>query len=299
MNLIRARRVLLLLVMIASFLGGAWASPASAQIACEPSEGGSTPATEATPAATPAEVAFPEEGGDLTVFAAASLVDAFAEIEADLEEQNPNLNITVETAGSQTLVTQLTEGAPADVLATANTSTMDDAVAGDLISGEPVLFTGNTLVIVAPEDNPAGIESVDDLAGDGVKLVVAGEDVPVGTYSRNVLCDYAASGDAPEGFIDAVSGNIVSEEVDVRSVLSKIQLGEADAGLVYASDAAASTLAGTPLTVVQFPDTLDIAAVYPIAPVNGGNEELAQAFISYVLSPDGQATLESYGFVLP
>jgi molybdate transport system substrate-binding protein len=294
-------RLVLLFAILAGGFGAVLVTPSAlAQIACDTTESGrATSASQATPVTTTETVPFPDDGGELTVFAAASLVDAFGVIETDLEGQYPGLDIVLETAGSQTLVTQLTEGADADVLATANASTMTDAIDAGLINGEPVVFTGNRLVIVAPEDNPAGITTLDDLAGDDLHLVVAGADVPVGAYSRNVLCAYGASGDASDGFLEAVTNNIVSEEVDVRSVLAKVQLGEADAGLVYASDAVASELAGTPLTVIEFPDALNASAAYPIAPVAGGNTELARAFISYVLGDAGQATLNAYGFAIP
>ncbi|HYI25868.1 MAG TPA: molybdate ABC transporter substrate-binding protein [Thermomicrobiales bacterium] len=295
------RMIVICLVVLLALPGLMVDSTVAAQITCE--DVSAPAASPATPeAASPAAgivVPFPEDGGTVDVFAAASLVDAFAEIESDLEAANPNLDVVVVTAGSQALVTQLMEGAEADVLATANTRTMDDAVAGGLIDGESATFTGNRLVIVAPSDNPAGIASLDDLAGDDLNLVLAGADVPVGTYSRNVLCAYDASGTAPDGFIKAVDANVVSEEEDVRTVLAKVQLGEADAGIVYASDAVASELAGTPLTVIEFPAGLDATAEYPIAAVAGGDIDLAQAFISYVLSADGQATLEAYGFAQP
>jgi molybdate transport system substrate-binding protein len=291
------------LVLLALIVGGLGLIPAArvvAQIACDPDAGTdvASPAKAATPVAA-VDVTFPQQGGELRVFAAASLVDAFGEIGGDIQEANPNVSITIETAGSQTLVTQLQEGAEADVLATANASTMTTAVESGLIEGDPQAFTGNRLVIVTPDGNPAGIESIDDLAGDDINLVVAAADVPVGNYSRDVLCSYGTSADAPEGFIDAVNDNIVSEELDVRSVLAKVHLEEADAGLVYASDAVAANLADTPVTVVEFPDTLNVTATYPIAPVAGGNVELANAFIAYVLSEPGQATLERYGFVRP
>ena len=296
----RLRSVVLLLALATGVGSGLSIQPAAAQISCDvPASASGAPAAAATPVTAPTNAAFPEEGGELTVFAAASLVDAFGVIEVDLEEANPTLDITVESAGSQTLLTQLTEGAEADVLATANTSTMATAVESGLIAGEPVTFTGNRLVIVAPGDNPAGIESLDDLATEGLNLVVANDWVPAGTYTRQVLCAYGESGDAPGGFVDAVSNNVVSEEEDVRNVLAKVQLGEADAGIVYASDAIASELAGSPLTVIEFPGTLNTTAVYPIAPVTDGNLELAQAFIAYVLSADGQATLDDFGFVHP
>lgn len=272
-------------------------APAAAQdaaITCTPATPAASGATAAASPVVPAEVAFPADGGTLTVFAAASLTDAFATIVKDIQAAHPNVTITVETAGSQALVTQLTEGAKADVLATANTSTMKAAQEAGLIDGTPTVFTGNRLVIVTPDGNPAGIASLDDLAREGVKLVIAGSDVPVGSYTRKTLCSYVSTGGAPEGFLDGVNANVVSQETDVRSVLAKVQLGEADAGIVYASDAVASNLAGTAVGTVEFP--FETTATYPIAPVAGGNTELAQAFITYVLSPEGQKVLADYGF---
>jgi len=277
-------------------------SPAvgAAQITCDPTPPAASGATPASATPSPAAgVPFPDEGGTVTVFAAASLTDAFGEIAAGLEEDQPNLDIVIETGGSQTLVTQLQEGASADVLATANTSTMATAIESGLIAGEPVTFTGNRLVIVTPLDNPAGIEFIDDLANDDLLLVVANESVPAGTYSRQVLCAYEASGAAPEGFLHGVAANVVSEEEDVRNVLAKVQLGEADAGLVYASDAVAAELAGNPVTVVDFPEDVPVTATYPIAAVTGGDADLANAFIAAILAQEGEAILAKYGFTPP
>jgi molybdate transport system substrate-binding protein len=283
---------ILLLALLGLFGGTVAAQDA---FACETM---APPAAAAAPEATPAaaEVAFPADGGTLTIFAAASLTDAFGEFSTTLENENPGLDIVIETGGSQALVTQLQEGASADVLATANTSTMATAVESGLIDGDPVTFTGNRLVIVAPEDNPAGIASLDDLASDGVNLVLANESVPAGNYARQAICAYGETDAAAEGFVDTVLGNVVSEEEDVRNVLAKVQLGEADAGIVYASDATASALAGTPLTVIEFPAGVPVSATYPIAAVNGGNAELANAFIGAMLSPAGQDVLAKYGF---
>jgi molybdate transport system substrate-binding protein len=287
---------LVLIMLVLSLLAP---SSALAQAACEPASGGgpTSPPAPATPVALAAE--FPADGGELTVFAAASLVDAFADIVDQIQTTYPNVSITVETGGSQALVTQLQEGATADVLATANPSTMNTATESNLIDGEPLVFTGNRLVIVAPSDNPAGISSLDDLATEGTRVVLAAREVPVGNYARTSLCAYADSGAAPEGFLDAFNANIVSEELDVRDVLAKIQLGEGDAGIVYASDAVAAELNGDPVSVIEFPHAVNVTAVYPIAPVAGGNTDLANAFIAYVLSAEGQAILESYGFVYP
>lgn len=288
-------RVFLAMLLSFAALGVSGATTHGEVMCAEPAE--ATAEAAATPDVAEFPTSdFPEEGGDLHIFAAASLTDVYNDIAEQLMADNPNLNITIETGGSQALVTQLEEGASADVLATANTSTMDRAAESGLISGDPVMFTGNRLVIVTPSGNPAGIESLDDLTGDGISLVLANPDVPVGNYSMIAFCNYATTDDAPDGFIDGINANIVSEEPDVRHVLTKVQLGEADAGVVYASDATASMLSGVELEVLDFPESVPTRAEYPIAAVEGGNVELANAFISYVLSPDGQEILAHYGF---
>ena len=250
------------------------------------------PADTATPVAvTP----FPEGGGDLTVFAAASLTNAFDEIGVTLEADNEGLDITFNYAGSQALVTQLTEGAEADVFASANAAQMTNAQDAGTIDGEPRPFAGNRLGLVVPADNPAGVTGLADLAGDDVALVLAQADVPVGQYARQSLClaglDAATYGD---GFVEGVTGNVVSEEEDVRDVLTRVQIGEADAGIVYVSDYVATEGGG--MTLIEIPDAVNVVASYPIASVAGGDTELAAAFIDYVLGPDGQAVLEAYGF---
>lgn len=293
--MVRSLALLVLVAGIISFPSGV--SPLAAEVACDEPVAASPEATPSAARAIP-DAAFPEEGGSLTVYAAASLTDAFAEMEVRLEDAHPGLDIVIETAGSQTLVTQIDQGAPADVLATANASTMNQAIDLGLVEGDPLPFAGNRLVIVAPADNPAGVESLVDLGGD-ITLILPGSDVPAGTYARTVICAWIASGEAPEGFADAVNGNLVSEEPDVRNVLAKIQLGEADAGIVYASDAAAAAMSGAELVVIELPDGLPVSAAYPIAPVTGGNTDLASAFIAYVLGDEGQAILEEYGFTAP
>jgi molybdate transport system substrate-binding protein len=290
---VRIRILFTVLVSLLLALPSA-AGTVSADIACD-----DRTSSPATPAATPDlhDVPdFPDDGGELHVMAAASLTDAFGEMEQVLEEQHPGLDITIQTAGSQTLVTQLQSGAEADVLATANTVTMQAAVDSGLIADDPVAFAQNRLVIAAPADNPAGIESMDDLATDGASLILAGADVPAGTYARTALCAHAATTGDASAFLGRVDANIVSEEPDVRHVLTKLILGEADAGIVYASDAAAAELSGTPLTIIELPEGVSAPATYPIAPVNGGNTDLALAFIGFALSDEGQAILRTYGF---
>lgn len=251
-----------------------------------------TPSTDDQASSEP--VAFPEGGGELMVFAAASLTASFEEIEAKLESDNPGLEITYNFAGSQALVTQLTEGAEADVFASASNAQMKKAVEADVIDGSPVVFTQNRLAIVVPADNPAGIASYADLAGD-LSLVLALPDVPVGQYARQSICtaglDTATYG---EGFVDAVAGNVVSEEDNVKAVLTKVSLGEADAGIVYTTDITADV--ADSVQIIEVPAEVNVIAKYPIAPVAGGDAALAAAFIAYVTGPDGQAILQEYGF---
>ena len=253
--------------------------------------------TAATPESEPVAgeaIPFPENAGDVTIFAASSLTDVFSEIETSLEQVNPGLDLIINFAGSQALVTQLSEGAPADVFASANESRMDAAVDEGVIAGEPVTFARNRLAIVVPVDNPAGIDSIDDLADDGVQIVLAAEDVPVGGYARSSICGMEAAGVGDEDFASDVAANVVSNESNVRNVLAKVELGEADAGIVYETDITAEV--ADAVTIIEIPTELNVIASYPIAAVDGGNTDAANAFISYVLSPEGQMLLAKYGF---
>jgi molybdate transport system substrate-binding protein len=256
-------------------------------------------AVNATPAGTPVAaehnpVAFPAEGGDVIVFAAASLTDAFEAIEQELEAATPTLSITYNFGGSQALVTQLEEGAQADVFASANAAQMDAAIAANLLGSEPLPFARNRLAIVTPSGNPASIESAADLGTEGVLLVLAQSEVPAGRYARESVCLMAAD-TATYGpdFVARVAANVVSEEEDVRDVLAKVALGEADAGIVYVSDAVA---AGDQVDVVAIPDAVNVIATYPVAVLAAGDEALSSAFVAYLLSEEGQAMLERYGF---
>lgn len=240
------------------------------------------------------DAVFPDSGGDLTVFAAASLTDAFEQVQTDLEAAHPGLSIAYNFGGSQALVTQLAEGAEADVFASANSAQMQAAIENGSISGEPAMFVHNRLAIVTPTNNPAGIASAADLGQPDLLLVLAQAEVPAGRYAREAVCAMGADDETyGEDFVERVAGNVVSEEEDVRDVLAKVALGEADAGIVYVSDADA---AGDAVRLIEIPDDVNIVASYPIAAVTGGDGALANAFIGYVLSPEGQATLTEYGF---
>lgn len=263
---------------------------------------GCAPATTAVPTAAPAtEMPATEaptsapEARSLNVFAAASLTDAFTEIGRNFEAANPGVTVTFNFAGSQALRTQIEEGAPADVFASANSKEMDALVTGTQIdAGTPKPFLKNKLVVILPADNPAGIKTLEDLATSGRKIVLAAEEVPVGNYARQSLD--LMNGQFGADFKDKVLANVVSNEDNVKQVVAKVQLGEADAGMVYTSDA----VAAPELQTIDIPDELNVIATYPIAPLlKSANADLAAAFVDYVLSADGQAVLGKWGFAPP
>ncbi len=228
----------------------------------------------------------------LTVFAAASLTDAFTEIGGAFKAAHPNAVITFNFAGSQQLRTQIEQGAPADIFASANSAEMDSLIADGFIEkGASQIFLTNRLVVILPSNNPAGLEKLEDLARPGIKLVLADGDVPVGEYARLALDQM--TGPFGSGFKDEVLANVVSNEDNVKQVVAKVQLGEADAGIVYTSDAVAEP----ELKSIEIPADLNVTAQYPIAPlIRSNRSELAKEFIAYVLSADAQMILKKWGF---
>jgi molybdate transport system substrate-binding protein len=234
--------------------------------------------------------------GTLTVFAAASLTDAFEEIATAFEAANPGSEIVYNFGGSQQLVAQINEGAPADVFASANRRQMEVAIEGTrVVSGTEKAFVRNRLVVITPKDNPANITALTDLAKPGLRLIFADAVVPVGQYSLDFLGKASATPEYTESYSPTVLANVVSFEDNVRSVLTKIALGEGDAGIVYTTDAA---LDADNVQQLPIPDALNTIASYPIAPIaDSTNPALAQAFIDYVLGPEGQQILVKYGFI--
>ncbi len=228
----------------------------------------------------------------LTVFAASSLSDAFTEIGDQFEAKNPNIDVIFNFDGSQNLRTQLEQGAAADVFASANQKEMNNAVSAGLVATAAAqTFLVNNLIVIAPANNPASLQSLEDLARPGLKLVLAAEEVPVGNYSRQALTKLnALYGDS---YATAVLANLVSSEDNVRQVLTKVQLGEADAGLVYGSDA----VAAPELVTLEIPAEYNVVAEYPITRLLAApNPDAATQFIAFVLSPEGQAVLKKWGF---
>ena len=244
-------------------------------------------------APTPSVILIDEpEPRTLTVFAAASLTEAFTEIGVAFEATNPGVTVTFNFAGSQALRTQIEEGAPVDVFASANTKEMDMLVTDSFIAQDaPQIFLTNKLVVILPAGNPAAIEKLEDLAAPGIKLVLAAEEVPVGKYARQALDQM--NGSFGVDFKDKVLANVVSNEDNVKQVAAKVQLGEADAGIVYTSDA----VAAPELKAIEVPVDLNVVAKYPIAPlVKSANANLARQFVEFVLSTEAQGILQKWGF---
>lgn len=227
-----------------------------------------------------------DDGGStdtLTVYAASSLTAAFGEIAQDFEADHDGVEVKLSFGGSSDLVTQIQNGAPADVFASADTATMDELVADDLTAADPQDFATNTLEIAVPPGNPAGISSFADLAKPGVQLVVCAPEVPCGAAAQQVADDAG------------VTLEPVSEEQSVTDVLGKVTSGEADAGLVYVTDVQA---AGDDVEGITFPESAGVVNTYPIAPVKGAGD-LAQQFVEFVLGDTGQQVLADAGFGKP
>ena len=236
---------------------------------------------------------------ELNVFGAASLTEAFGAMAEEFEHANPGIKIILNFGGSQQLVQQIAQGAPIDLLASANMRQMLEGVkTGRLDSASIIMFARNRLVVVYPKENGAGIRSLRDLSNARLKIVLADKAVPAGQYALDVLakCDRSNSFDA--SFSQKVLGNVVSYEENVKAVVTKIMLGEADAGIVYASDISPSVAehAG----VLEIPDSLNVIAEYPIAIARDPSSRTeAEKFLRYVLSDKGSRVLTRFGFIPP
>lgn len=230
---------------------------------------------------------------ELTVFAASSLTDAFNDLAQAFEDQNAGVVVVLNYAGSSQLAAQLIAGVDADVFASANAAQMQNVIDnGRVAAGAEKLFVSNRLTVIVPADNPAGISALADLAQPGVHLILAVEGVPVRAYTDDIV---AAQ---PAAFQKQFYGNLVSEEDNVRQVAAKVALGEADAGVVYTSDVTPD-IAGQ-VQQIAIPDAQNVVATYPIAPLTDAPQpDLAQSFVAFVLSAEGQAILSRWGFGPP
>jgi len=227
----------------------------------------------------------------LTVFAAASLHAAFPEIGKSFEAAHPGVTVRFDFEGSQILEAHLAQGAQADVFASADQRWMDKAV-GDGVVGSPLPFAKNSLVAIASADS--SVRTLSDLAKGGVRLVLCADAVPCGRYARQLLESMGRDPRFGPAFASAVAKNVVSEEEDVEAVLAKVGLGEADAGIVYGSDAARKP---AHVRIIELPSSDQPQVVYPIAPVkSSASPTLAAEFIALVRSDQGQEVLRRFGF---
>jgi molybdate transport system substrate-binding protein len=227
----------------------------------------------------------PAKEKTLTVFAASSLTETFTELGKKFEASHDGVKVTFGFGGSSDLVAQIQQGAPADVFASADTANMDKAVSDDAVEGDPVDFASNTLEIVTPPDNPAGVASLQDLAKPGTKTVVCAPEVPCGAAAEKV--EKAAG----------VTIKPVSEEQTVKDVLTKVSSGQADAGLVYVTDVKA---AGDSVKGITFPESSSAVNTYPIAALaDSKNADLAQEFLDLVTGTGGRSVLADAGFAKP
>ena len=232
----------------------------------------------------------------LTVFAAASLTDVLGTLGRAFESSHPGTKVQFNFAGSQQLALQLQQGAKADVFASADERWMQAVRDSGLIAGEPVVFARNRLVVVLPKTNPAGIARLQDLARAGLKLVIGAEAVPIGKYTRQMLERLSAVPGFGKDYGARVLANVASYEENVKGVVAKVQLGEADAGVVYRSDATGPSAAQ--LATMDIPDAGNVIATYPMAvAAASANPTLAAAFVDLVESVEGQAVLQRAGFM--
>jgi molybdate transport system substrate-binding protein len=281
-------------LIIAALLLAACAAPASRPTGASPSGGGSpapssSPGPASNPAATPVS-------GEITVFAAASLTDAFTEIGERFKAANPNATVTFNFGASTQLFTQIDQGARADVFASADQVQMDRAKNAGRIDGADTVFATNRLVVTVPVANPGGVRDIGDLARSGLRVVTTQPDVPIGVYTQAMLDRMSQNPQFGPDFKDRVNANIVSREANVRQIVAKVQLGEADAGVVYKSDVTPQV--SSQVATFDIPDEFNTLATYPIAAVQDApNRAGGAAFMAFVLSPEGQGILAKWNFV--
>jgi molybdate transport system substrate-binding protein len=233
---------------------------------------------------------------ELDVLGAASLKAALDKVKVEYEAANPGLTLTLALDASSTLETQIEQGAPADLFLSADTRNPQRLIDGGFATEPLVIFAGNKLTIIVPKDNPAGIESPADLADAGVEIIAAGDAVPITTYANQLVDNLAKEAGYPAGFAAAYAANVVSMEENVKAIVGKIELREGDAGIVYVTDAAASSNVAT----VEVPADANVPATYGGVFVKASKHEPdARAFLAWLAGPTGQAILAEFGFLPP
>ena len=259
---------------------------------------GATPVPSAPASSAAASVAASPAAAsvNLTIYAAASLKAALAKATTAYEAANPGTTLAISTDSSAALETKIEQGAPADVLLSADTANPQKLVDKGLAAGSITKFAGNLLTVIVPMANPAGIQTPADLAKPGIKVIAAGDTVPITKYATQLVANLAKQPGYPADFAARYTANVVSKEENVAAVVAKIELGEGDAGIVYVTDAKTSTK----VTTVAVPDAANVPATYGGVVVKASpNLAAAQAFLAWLAGPDGQAILASFGFLPP
>ena len=233
---------------------------------------------------------------ELAVFAAASLRDALAAVTTEYEATSPGVRITLSTDASSSLRAQIEQGAPADLFLSADQAEPEALVSAGLTDGPALTFAGNTLALIVPHDNPARLTGPRDLARPGLKIVAAGDKVPITAYARQVVARLASLPGYPAGFAADYDANVVSREQNVRAVLARIELGEADAALVYRTDGLASHL----VQMVELPAQAAVQVAYAGVVLKSSSEPVAaRAFLDWLAGPAGTMVLAGFGFLAP
>jgi molybdate transport system substrate-binding protein len=264
----------------------------------EPSVAPPQPSIESSQPSVPTSGSPPAgpEAVDLTIFAAASLSGVLKTTKAAYETAHPGATLTISTDSSSALEMQIEQGAPADVFLSADTTNPEKLVKGGFAAGEAVIFATNELAVVVPRGNPARITTPVDLAKAGVKIVAAGDEVPITAYAKQLVANLSREPGYPADFEAAYSANVVSKEDNVKAVIAKIELGEGDAAIVYVTDAKASVTVAT----VDVPDSANVKGKYAGVVVQASpRQEAARTFLGWLTGPDGQAILSSFGFLGP
>jgi molybdate transport system substrate-binding protein len=262
------------------------------------STGASPSASAAAPAApaTATSAAPSAASARLTIYGAASLKGVLDKVKTAYETANPGTTLTISTDSSATLETQIEQGAPADVFLSADATNPRKLVDKGLAAGPAVDFAGNKLTVIVPTANPAGIKTPADLAKQGIKVIAAGDAVPITKYAAQLVANLAKESGYPTDFVAAYTANIASREDNVKAVVAKIELGEGDAAIVYVTDAKASTN----VAPIDVPATANVPATYAGVVVKASaNASSAQAFLDWFAGPDGQAILAGFGFLPP
>ena len=269
---------------------------AAALTACSSGGSGAQSGSVASASAAAADAAGSTPPAALTIDGAASLTGVLDKVKAAYDAAIPGTTLSISTDSSAALETQIEQGAPADVFLSADVTNPNRLVDKGLADGPAVPFAANKLTIIVPTANPAGIERPADLAWAGVKVIAAGDAVPITRYANQLVANLAGQAGAPADFVAKYDANIVSKEDNVKAVVAKIELGEGDAGIVYVTDAQASTQ----VTTIDVPDATNVPATYDGVVLKASrNVVAARAFLTWFAGPAGQAILATFGFLPP